>query len=154
MMHDSVPATGGYQRWPYLDPSGGDLPCSTLPRFLCGTASLAAGRGLGGAGDVLCLVAGERHLSGVVEILPRVAGRVGPRLSRRCPLPRCWWGGTSAEPAVSSASLLAPWGLGGAGPRRRQRSGDSSESALSSASSSVSPNSASPASSPSLLASL
>ena len=95
-----------------------------------------------------------RRLSGAREILPLVAGRVGPRLSRRCPLPRCWRGGASAEPAVSSASLLAPRGLGGAGPYRRQRSRDSSEPALSSASSSVSPNSASPASSPSLLASL
>ena len=52
-----------------MDPSGGDLPCSTLPRFLCGAASLAAGRGLGGAGDVLCLVSGGRHLSGAVEIV-------------------------------------------------------------------------------------
>ena len=77
-----------------MDPSGGDLPWSTLPRFLCGAASLAAGRGLGGAGDVLCLV----------------AGRVRPRLSRRCPLPCCWRGGASAEPAVSSASLLGPRG--------------------------------------------
>ena len=53
-----------------MDPSGGDLPCSTLPRFLCGAASLAAGRGLGGAGDVLCLVAGGRRLGRAVEILP------------------------------------------------------------------------------------
>ena len=60
----------------------GDLPCSTLSCFLCGAASLAAGRGLGGAGDVLCLVAGGRRLSGAVEILPHVAGWAGPRLSR------------------------------------------------------------------------
>ena len=59
-----------------MDPSGGDLPCSTLPRFLCGTASLAAGRGLSGADDVLCLVAGGRRLGGAGEILPLVAGRV------------------------------------------------------------------------------
>ena len=39
-----------------MDPSGGDLPSSTLPRFLCGAASLPAGRGLDGAGDVLRLV--------------------------------------------------------------------------------------------------
>ena len=93
--------------------SGGDLPCSTLPRFLCGAALLAVGRGLDGDGDVLCLVAGGRRLSGAVQILPHVAGRVGPRLSQQCPLPRCWRGGASAEPTVSSASLLAPRGLGG-----------------------------------------
>ena len=125
------------------------------------SSSFSVWRGLVGSGAgprrsrrCLCLVAGGRRLSGAVEILPHVAGRVGPRLSRRCPLPRCWRGGASGEPAVSSASWLAPRGLGRAGPRRRQRSGDSSEPALSSASSSVSPNSASPASSPSLLASL
>ena len=95
------------------------LPCSTLPCFLCGAASLAAGRDLGGAGDVLYLVASGRRLSGAVKIVPHVAGRVGPRLSRRCPLPRCWQGGASAEPAVSYALLLALRGLGGAGPRRR-----------------------------------
>ena len=65
-----------------LGPERRRPPCSTLPRFLCGAASLAAGRGLGGAGDVLCLVAGGRRLSGVVEILPHVAGKVGPLLSQ------------------------------------------------------------------------
>ena len=44
-----------------------DLPCSTLPHFLCGVASLAAGRGLGGASDVLSLVASGRRLSEAVE---------------------------------------------------------------------------------------
>ena len=129
------------------------------------SASLLVGRGLGGVGppprcrrgrasvepamSSVSLPAGRR-LGGAGEILPLIAGRVGPRLSRRCPLPRCWRGRASAEPAVSSASLLAPWGLGGAGPRRRQRSGDSSEPAKSSTSSLVSPNSASLASSASL----
>ena len=103
-----------------MDPSGGDLPCSTLPRFLCGAASLVAGRGLGRAGNVLCLVAGGRRLSGAVEILPHVAGRVGPRLSRRCPLPLCWRGGTSAEPAVSSASLASRGLVDASGAGTRQ----------------------------------
>ena len=60
-----------------MDPGGGDLPCSTLPRFLCGAASLVVGRGLGGAGDVLCLITGGRRLGGAVEIFPLVAGRGG-----------------------------------------------------------------------------
>ena len=47
-----------------MDPSGGDLPCSTLPRFLCGAALLAAGLGLSGAGGVLYLVTGGRRLGG------------------------------------------------------------------------------------------
>ena len=53
-----------------MDPSGGDLLCATLPRFLGGAASLAVGRGLGGAGDVLRLVAGGRCHDGAMEILP------------------------------------------------------------------------------------
>jgi len=87
-----------------LDPSSGDPPCSTLPRFLCGAALLAAGRGLNGAGDVLCLIADGRRLGGAGEILPLVAGRVGPRRSRRCPLPHCWHRGASAEQGLVDAS--------------------------------------------------
>ena len=60
-----------------------------------------------------------------------VGSGAGPRRSRRCPLsrcrraapqrsggnppPRCRQGGASAEPAMSSASLLVGRGLGGAG---------------------------------------
>ena len=52
------------------------------PRRSRAFPSMPVGQGLGGTGDVLCLVAGGRRLSGAVEILPHVAGRVGPRLSR------------------------------------------------------------------------
>ena len=59
-----------------------------------------------------------------------VGSGAGPRRSRRCPLsrcrraapqrsggnppPRCWQGGASAKPAMSSALLLVGRGLGGA----------------------------------------
>ena len=58
------------------------------------SASLLVGRGLGGAGGVLCLV----------------VGAAGPRRSRRCPLPRCWHRVASAEQGLVDAS--------GAGTRR------------------------------------
>ena len=44
-----------------------------------------------------------------------VGSGAGPWQSRRCLLPCCWRGGATAEPAMSSASLLAGRGLGGAG---------------------------------------
>ena len=52
--------------------------------------SLPAGWGLGGAGDILCLV----------------VGGAGPRRSRRCPLPRCWRRGASAEQGLIGAGIV------------------------------------------------
>ena len=46
------------------------------------------------------------------KILPLIAGRVGPRRSRRCPLPRCWRRGASRSRASSTP---AEQGLIGAG---------------------------------------
>ena len=43
------------------------------------SSSFCVWRGLGGAGDVLSLVAGGQRLGGAGEILPLIAGRVGLR---------------------------------------------------------------------------
>lgn len=47
---------GGEERWLSWDPSGSNPLCSTLSLLLAAPADVPVGRGLGGAGDVLCLI--------------------------------------------------------------------------------------------------
>src|SRR4051812_45788817 len=58
-LSDSTSLPSSYRPSMFNLSSGDDLPSSILPCFLFGATSLPTGRGLDGAGDVLCLVADE-----------------------------------------------------------------------------------------------